>query len=180
MGAGALIDAGVQIGSRVRILDGALLYHGTSVEDGAFIGPGAILTNERYPRAVTPGGEMVTSADADMAPVVIRRGATIGAGAIVLAGIEIGRSAMVAAGGIVTRSVPAHALVAGNPARRLGWVCACGRRLVDSNGDPAPAEPAHYARDTGLHCPSCGRVYTYVPDQETVQEASGPRTEIPA
>jgi UDP-2-acetamido-3-amino-2,3-dideoxy-glucuronate N-acetyltransferase len=180
VGRDVFIDTGVVIGDNVKIQNGALVYHGVTIEDGVFIGPGAILTNDRYPRAITSTGEAARVGDWDVSPIVVRHGASVGAGAVIVAGVEIGRFAMVGAGGVVTRTVPPHALVAGNPARRIGWVCACGARLVDSNGDPAPAEPAHYSRDKALHCPSCGRVYTYVPDEETVQEASGPRAGIPA
>jgi acetyltransferase-like isoleucine patch superfamily enzyme len=180
VGRDAFIDVEVVIGDRVKIQNAALIYHGVTIEDGVFVGPGAILTNDRYPRAITSTGDLARAADWQVSPIVVRHGASIGAGAVVVAGVDVGRFAMVGAGGVVTRSVPAHALVAGVPAHRIGWVCACGARLVDSNGDPAPAEPAHYSLDKALHCPSCGRVYTYVPDEETVQEASGPRTEIPA
>jgi acetyltransferase-like isoleucine patch superfamily enzyme len=180
VGRDVFIDVDVVIGDRVKIQNAALIYHGVTIEDGVFIGPGAILTNDRYPRAITSTGDIARAEDWQVSPIVVRHGASIGAGAVVVAGVEVGRFSMVGAGGVVTRDVPAHALVAGSPARRLGWVCACGARLVDADGDPAPAEPAHYSLDTALHCPSCGRVYTYVPDAETVDEASGPRTEIRA
>ena len=176
----AFVDGDASVGSGSRVERGAMLFAGVVVEDDVYVGPGAILTNERYPRAVTSTLGTGAAAGEVAPPVVVRRGSSIGAGAVVVAGVEVGRSAMVGAGSVVTRTVPNHALVAGNPARRIGWVCACGMRLVDSNGDPAPAEPAHYSLDKALHCPACGRVYTYVPDEETVQEASGPRTEIPA
>ncbi len=180
VGRDVFIDAGVVVGERVKIQNAALVYHGVTVEDGVFIGPGAILTNDRYPRAITSSGDLARAGDWRPSPVLVRHGASIGAGAVVVAGVEIGRFAMVGAGGVVTRNVPPHALVAGSPAHRLGWVCACGIRLVDSNGDPAPAQPAHYSLDKALHCPSCGRIYTYVPDAETVEEARGPRSGIPA
>ena len=180
VGRDVFIDAGVVIGNAVKIQNAALLYHGVTVEDGVFIGPGAILTNDRYPRSITASGELARSGDWRVSPIVLRHGCAVGAGAVVVAGVEVGRFATVGAGAVVTHDVPAHALVAGNPARRIGWVCSCGRPLVDANGDPAPAEPAHYARDTALHCPACGRAFSYVPDGQTVEEASGPRTEIPA
>ena len=180
VGRDAFIDAGVVIGDRVKIQNAALVYHGVTIEDGVFVGPGAILTNDRYPRAITSTGDLARAGDWQVSPIVVRHGASIGAGAVVVAGVEVGRFAMVGAGAVVTRDVPAHALVVGSPARRLGWVCACGGRLVDSEGDAAKAQPAHYSLDTALHCPSCGRVYTYVPDHETVEEASGPRAGAPA
>jgi serine acetyltransferase len=169
---------GVLVGDGSTIHDRALVYAGATIGSGVFVGPGAIVTNERYPRALLMSvdpGEPVAS---DL--VVLEDGATLGAGAVVVAGVRIGRHAFVGAGGIVTTDVPAHALVAGNPARRLGWVCACGRRLADANGDPAPAEPAHYSRDPGLTCRACGRVYAYVPDADTLEERTGPRSGIPA
>jgi acetyltransferase-like isoleucine patch superfamily enzyme len=180
VGRDVFIDEGVSIGDRVKIQNGALVYHGVNVEDGVFIGPGAILTNDRYPRAITSTGDLVRADDWTVSPITIRHGSSIGAGAVIVAGIDVGRFATVGAGAVVTRDVPAHALVAGNPARRIGWVCACGQRLVDSDGNPAPAEPPHYARDTTLHCPGCGRIYTYVPDAETLAERSGPRQGAPA
>ena len=180
VGRDAFIDEGVTIGDRVKIQNGALIYHGVTIEDGVFIGPNAILTNDRYPRAVTSSGELARAEDWTVSPITLRYGCSIGAGAVVVAGVEVGRFATVGAGAVVTRSVPGHALVAGNPARRLGWMCACGMRLVDANGDPAEPEPPHYSRDTTLHCPHCGRVYVYVPDAETLEERSGPRQGAPA
>ncbi len=180
VGRDAFIDGGVLIGDAVTIQNAALVYRGVTVEDGAFIGPGAILTNDRYPRTLTVAGEIARSGDWQLSPIVLRHGCSVGAGAVVVAGVDVGRFATVGAGAVVTHDVPAHALVAGNPARRIGWVCSCGRPLVDANGDPAPAAPAHYANDTALHCPACGRVFSYVPEGETVEEASGPRTETRA
>jgi acetyltransferase-like isoleucine patch superfamily enzyme len=180
IGRDVFIDEEVALGDRVKIQNGALIYHGVTVEDGVFIGPGAILTNDRYPRAITSSGDLARAEDWTVSPITLQYGSSIGAGAVVVAGVEVGRFATVGAGAIVTRSVTGHALVAGNPARRLGWVCACGRRLVDADGEPAQAQPPHYARDTAMHCPSCGRIYTYVPDAETLEERSGPRQGAPA
>lgn len=180
VGRDVFIDAGVVIGDRVKIQNAALLYHGVTVEDGVFIGPAAIITNDRYPRAITSTGEVARAEDWQVAPVVLRYGSSIGAGAVVVAGVEVGRFAMVGAGGVVTRDVPPHALVAGSPAHRIGWVCACGARLLDANGDAAPAAPAAYAANTNLSCNRCGRGYHYLPDRETLEERTGPREVAPA
>ena len=175
-----LIDAGVVIGDRVRIQDRALLYAGAVVEDGVMIGSGAILANDRYPRAVMTRAD-VEAADADpIGPVVLRRGSTVGAAAVIVAGSEVGEFATVGAGAIVTQDVPSHALVAGNPARRLGWVCSCGMRLVAHDGTPAGAEPPHYSRHPELSCPRCERVFVYVADAERLEERTGPEPGRPA
>lgn len=180
VGTGVLVEGGVTVGDRVRVHDNALLYRGATVEDGAFIGPGAILTNDRFPRAITTTGDLARPDDGQILPITLRYGSTIGAGAVVVAGVEIGRFATVGAGAVVARDVPAHALVGGTPARRIGWVCACGRRLSKADGSPAPAEPAHYALDTDLSCESCGRIYGYVPDAETLVERASHRQGAPA
>jgi acetyltransferase-like isoleucine patch superfamily enzyme len=180
VGRDAFIDAGVVIGDRVKIQNAALVYHGATVEDGVFIGPAAIITNDRYPRAITSSGEVARAGDWQVAPVMLRYGASIGAGAVVVGGVEVGRFAMVGAGGVVTRDVPAHALVAGSPAHRIGWVCACGFRLTDANGDAAPPAPAAYSANTGLSCSRCGRIYRYLPEEETLEERTGPREAAPA
>ena len=142
IGSGAYVDAGVHIGDRVKIENDALVYHGVTVESGVFIGPGAILTNDRFPRAITLEGAAAGAADWTISEIRLREGCSIGAGAVVVAGSDIGRFAAVGAGAIVTREVPDHALVVGNPARRVGWVCACGQRLVDRGGKPVRAEYA--------------------------------------
>jgi len=122
IGGGVYIDAGVSIGDRVKIQNGALIYHGVTVADDVFIGPGAILTNDRFPRATRSDGALATADDWQVSPIALGRGCSIGAGAVVVAGCDVGPDALVGAGAVVTRTVPAHALVAGNPARRIGWV----------------------------------------------------------
>ena len=112
-----------------------------TVEDGVFIGPNAILTNDRFPRAITASGELARADDWQVSPITLRTGASIGAGAVVVAGRDVGRFATVGAGAVVTRDVPDHALVAGNPARLLGWVCACGRRLEAAPGASGAGGP---------------------------------------
>jgi acetyltransferase-like isoleucine patch superfamily enzyme len=141
VGKGVYIDFDVCVGDNVKIQNGALLYHGLSVEDGVFIGPGACMTNDAYPRAITPDGQLKGNDDWTVGPIRICQGASIGAGAIILPGVTIGRFALVAAGAVVSRSVPEHGLVMGVPARLAGYVCCCGRRLQ-------PAEQ-------GWHCPVC-------------------------
>jgi UDP-2-acetamido-3-amino-2,3-dideoxy-glucuronate N-acetyltransferase len=135
IGKGVYVDHDVVIGDNVKIENGAFLYHGVTVEDGAFIGPGACLTNDKYPRAILPSGELKRVNDWQVEPTTIRRGASVGARAVVLPGIVVGRFAMVAAGAVVTRDVPDHGLVQGNPARLVGFVCACGRRLTEQSGE---------------------------------------------
>jgi UDP-2-acetamido-3-amino-2,3-dideoxy-glucuronate N-acetyltransferase len=135
VGKGVYVDHDVVIGDNVKIQNGAFVYHGVTVEDGVFIGPGACLTNDRYPRAVLPSGELKGVDDWHVEPITIRRGASVGARAVVLPGIVVGRFAMVAAGAVVTKDVPDHGLVQGNPARLVGYVCACGRRLTEQGGE---------------------------------------------
>jgi UDP-2-acetamido-3-amino-2,3-dideoxy-glucuronate N-acetyltransferase len=170
VGRDVFIDEGVVIGDRVKIQNGALVYHGVTVEDGVFIGPGAILTNDRYPRAITATGELARADDWQVSPIVLHHGCSIGAGAIVVAGVDVGPFATVGAGAVVTRTVTAHALIAGNPARRIGWACACGARLLDSAGSRAPATPEQYAQNPDLHCRSCDRRYHYVKDVDSLVE----------
>lgn len=180
IGGTVYVDEGVRIGDRVKIQSGALVYHGVTVEDGVFIGPGAILTNDRNPRAITATGDLASADDWTVSPIVLRRGCSIGAGAVVVAGRDVGEFALVGAGAVVTRDVPSYALVVGNPARRIGWVCACGTRLVTADGEPAGATTTRYADDRTLHCPSCGRTYTYVPDAEAIEERPRPPQGGPA
>jgi UDP-2-acetamido-3-amino-2,3-dideoxy-glucuronate N-acetyltransferase len=133
IGKGVYIDFDVKVGNNVKIQNGAYLYHGLTVEDGVFIGPSAIMTNDIYPRAITPNGYLKCSDDWEVGPIVIKYGASIGTGAIILPNVIIGRFALVAAGAVVTKSVPDHGLVLGVPAHLIGYVCKCGRRLTEVN-----------------------------------------------
>jgi acetyltransferase-like isoleucine patch superfamily enzyme len=121
IGKDVYIDTEVVVGDDCKIQNFATLYHGVTVGNRVFIGPHACFTNDPYPRAVNPDWKIV--------PTKVEDGASIGANATVLCGVTIGRSAMVAAGAVVTKDVPAHALVAGVPAKVVGWVCECGRPL---------------------------------------------------
>jgi acetyltransferase-like isoleucine patch superfamily enzyme len=129
VGKDAYVDLGVCIGNNVKIQNSALLYQGATIEDGVFIGPQACLTNDRHPRAITPEGQPKGAEDWQVSNTLIRYGASIGAGAIVVAGVTIGRFAMVGAGAVVTHSVPDHGMVLGVPARLVGYVCDCGHAL---------------------------------------------------
>ena len=180
VGRDVFIDEGVTIGDRVKIQNLALVYHGVTVGDGVFIGPGAILTNDRYPRAVTSTGELARAEDWVVSPIALEDGCSVGAGAVVVAGVTVGRFATVGAGAVVTRDVPSHALVVGSPAHRIGWVCTCGARLVDADGS-RPRPSRHRTPPTASSgASSCGRVFAYIPDAETLEERSGPRQGAPA
>ena len=113
------IQGGVVIGKNCKIEAYAFIPKGTILEEGVLIGPGAILTNDKYPRATTPRGKLKKEKDWNVGPIIIKKGASVGAGAIVLPGITIGRNAMIGAGAVVTRDVTDGATVAGNPARIL-------------------------------------------------------------
>ncbi|MGH2593031.1 MAG: acyltransferase, partial [Anaerolineae bacterium] len=103
-----------------------------TVEDGVFLGPGVVLTNDRTPRAINPDGSLKTSGDWQVGPIRVCYGASIGAGVIVLPNITVGRFAMVGAGAVVTRHVPDHAIVFGVPAHLVGYACRCGLELKES------------------------------------------------
>jgi len=132
VGRGAYVGPGVVIGDNVKLQNYALVYEPARLEDKVFIGPAVVLTNDLYPRAVDPAGKLKKREDWEAAGVVVREGASLGARAVVVAGCVIGRWALVAAGAVVTRDVPDFALVAGVPARRIGWVGRAGMRLVHS------------------------------------------------
>jgi len=147
LGKGVYVGAGVTVGERCKIQNHAMLFEGSNLGDGVFVGPGAQLANDRYPRAITPDGEPKGTDDWELGRVTVESGASIGAGAIVVPEATIGRWAMVGAGAVVTHNVARHELVAGNPARHVGYVCSCGRRLMHA-GDG----------DTWT-CKECGRSF---------------------
>jgi UDP-3-O-[3-hydroxymyristoyl] glucosamine N-acyltransferase len=118
IGKGVYIDAHVRIGSNVKIQNHVSIFEGVTLEDGVFIGPHVCFTNDLLPRAITPDGK-------------VKYGVSIGAGAVIVCGITIGSFALIGAGSVVTRDVPAHTLVYGNPAHPHGYVCRCARRLTN-------------------------------------------------
>jgi len=121
LGKDVYVDFGVQLGDNVKVQNGALLFHGLTIESGVFIGPGVIFTNDKRPRAINPDGSLKTDADWVVGETTVRYGASIGAGAVILSGLVVGEFAMVGAGALVTRDVPAYGLVLGNPARLIGY-----------------------------------------------------------
>jgi UDP-2-acetamido-3-amino-2,3-dideoxy-glucuronate N-acetyltransferase len=130
IGKDVYIDFDVKIGNNVKIQNSALLYHGVSLEDGVFVGPQACLINDRIPRAINSDGSLKGADDWVLGQIRVKYGASLGAGSLILPNVTIGRFAMVGAGAIVTRSVSDHGLVIGNPALLVGFVCHCGRRMV--------------------------------------------------
>jgi UDP-2-acetamido-3-amino-2,3-dideoxy-glucuronate N-acetyltransferase len=133
VGRGAYVGPGVVIGDNVKLQNYALVYEPAQLESGVFIGPAVVLTNDTYPRSVDTAGKLKRPEDWTPAGVAIREGASIGARAVVLAGRVVGRYALVAAGAVVTRDVPDFALVAGVPAKRIGWVGRAGEPLVEAS-----------------------------------------------
>lgn len=117
IGAFVEIQRGVTIGSRVKIQAFAFLPEGLTVEDEVFIGPHVCFTNDRFPLATSGEGSLLEPGEWQVVPTIVRRGASIGANATILCGVTIGERAMVGAGSVVTRDVPAHAVVVGVPAR---------------------------------------------------------------
>ena len=134
VGRGAYIGTGVHVGDNCKIQNNVSLYKGVNLEEGVFCGPSCVFTNVVTPRAHFPVHGVY-------AKTLIKEGASLGANSTVVCGHTVGRSALIAAGAVVTKDVQDYALMAGVPARRIGWVCECGARL-----------------DASLAC-SCGRKY---------------------
>jgi UDP-2-acetamido-3-amino-2,3-dideoxy-glucuronate N-acetyltransferase len=135
VGRGAYIGVGVQVGDRCKIQNYALVYEPASLGNGVFIGPGVVLTNDTNPRAITATGELREASDWEQVGVHVEEGASIGARSVCVAPVRIGAWSMVAAGSVVTRNVSAFALVAGVPARQIGWVGHEGVRLRPATED---------------------------------------------
>jgi len=121
VGKDVYVDATVVVGDDCKVENFASIYRGVTIGNRVFVGPHVCFTNDTYPRAVSPEWKVL--------PTKVENGASIGANATILCGLTIGRNAMVAAGAVVTKDVPPHALVAGVPAKIIGWVCECGRPL---------------------------------------------------
>jgi acetyltransferase-like isoleucine patch superfamily enzyme len=148
LGKGAYVDFDVRVGDNVKIQNRASVYHGATLESGVFVGPHVVFTNDRLPRAVNPDGSLKSDEDWELGRILVKEGASLGAGAIIVAGVTIGRFAMVGAGAVVTRDVPDYGLVYGNPARLSGYVCERGHRLE---------EVGEADGSIGYLCPQCDR-----------------------
>jgi acetyltransferase-like isoleucine patch superfamily enzyme len=127
---GVFIDAGVRVGARTKIQNYVSVYHGVTIEEGVFVGPHVCFTNDLRPRAVNADLTAKSADDWVLGQTLVRRGAAIGANSTIVCGITIGEWAMVGAGSVVTRDVPDHALVVGNPARMVGYVTAAGVKVA--------------------------------------------------
>lgn len=132
IGQNVVVGPGVTIGRGCKIQNNVSVYRGVTLEDDVFCGPSMVFTNVYNPRA------NVRKMD-EARPTLVRRGASLGANCTIVCGVTVGRFAFVGAGAVVTRDVPDHALVYGNPARQKGWVCECGEKLGKE-----------------LACPACG------------------------
>lgn len=135
VGRGAYIGTGVRMGDDCKVQNYALVYEPAVIGDGVFIGPAVVLTNDTRPRAVNPDGTQKSAADWDSVGVTIGDGASVGARSVCVAPVRVGEWALVAAGAVVTRDVPDYALVAGVPARQIGWVGRTGKRLLENGSD---------------------------------------------
>jgi len=146
----AFVESGARIGDRVTVKNQAMVWDGVEIGDDVFVGPGVSFTNDvlpRSPRTAIPAiATRYTGRTKWLLQTHVETGASLGARCVILAGARIGAFAMVAAGAVVARDIPDHALVAGVPAKRVGWVCRCGARLIKTQPET-------------WRCPRCDEIF---------------------
>jgi len=143
IGQNVVIGPDVNIGNGCKVQNNVSIYKGVTMEDNVFCGPSAVFTNVWNPRA------HIRRMD-ELRPTLVREGASLGANCTIVCGVTIGRNALVGAGAVVTRDVPDHALVYGNPARQHGWVCRCGTKL-DRDLRCVACNVLHFRSEHGLY-----------------------------
>jgi UDP-2-acetamido-3-amino-2,3-dideoxy-glucuronate N-acetyltransferase len=148
IGKGTYIDAHVVVGNNCKIQNYVSVFDGVTLEDGVFVGPHVCFTNDMQPRAINRDGSLKAATDWVLVPTLIKQGAALGANSTIRCGITIGDWAMVGSGSVVTKDVPDHALVVGNPARIIGWVCACGTKLDGGAEPPSRFDCTNCATDS--------------------------------
>jgi UDP-2-acetamido-3-amino-2,3-dideoxy-glucuronate N-acetyltransferase len=139
LGQNVVVMGGVRLGDNVKVQNNVSIYEGVELEDDVFCGPSMVFTNVVNPRSHV-------SRRNEYRRTLVRRGATIGANATIVCGVTLGTYSFVGAGAVVTRDVPDYALVVGMPARRIGWMCACGVRLPDGGAGVCAACGTQYRR----------------------------------
>ena len=142
LGQNVFIGRLVKIGSNTRIQNNVSVFEGVEIESNVFLGPSCVFTNDLNPRS---------GVNREPVSTLVKTGASIGANATIVCGNDIGRYAFIGAGSVVTNDIPDHALVVGNPSRIVGWVCHCGRKLLNNN----------QTIPTDLKCDYCSRSYRY-------------------
>jgi len=131
IGKNVYIDSGVSIGKNCKIQNNVSVFHGVTIEDGVFIGPHVCFTNDKYPRAINPDLTIKSASDWEISKTLIKEGAAIGANSTILPGVTIGKFALIGSGSVVTKDVDDYTVVFGNPAKKYGFVCKCGKPLKD-------------------------------------------------
>lgn len=158
IGQNAFVATNAHIGNNVKLQNNVSIYASVTLEDDVFCGPSCVFTDIRTPRAFV-------SRKNKFIPIIVKQGASIGANATIVAGVTIGKYALVGAGSVVTRDVPAHSVVYGNPARVKGWVCYCGAMLK-------------FNENSHARCPECGNTYSQDDGQLILLEAQNKQTTI--
>ena len=149
----AFVEAGVRLGNNVTVKNGVSIWQGVEVDDEVFLGPNCVFTNDPNPRAyIKKTGDSLVSTR-------IRTRVTIGANATIVCGITIGQYAFIGAGTVVLRDVPDFAMMVGNPARQIGWMCVCATKLVT---------PSALKSDSSVTCSSCGSLFTLSSERKLV------------